>query len=155
MATTKSEIIGEVTVRRDMLALGPIFREELIKAMRANAIELQGYVKSKKLSGQVLKNRTGTLRRSINQKVEATSEGVFASVGTNVRYGAVHEFGFKGKVSVKQHLRTIKGGTAHTVSAHTRTVALPERSFLRTAIREMREKLMKRILDVTNKLGRK
>lgn len=43
-----------------------------------------------KLSGQVLKRQTGTLAKSINYKLLNDYKSV---VGTNVVYGAIHEFG--------------------------------------------------------------
>ena len=87
-------------------------------------------------------------------------------VGTNVEYAAAHEYGFHGTVTVRAHVRRIStaskakalsssSGKAATIArwvgrssknrfvkgyadvrAHTRTVNLPERSFLRTALKE-------------------
>lgn len=113
------------------------------------AIELQGYVKEGKLTGEVLHVRTGTLRRSINNKVVTNAAGTSGSVGTNVKYGRVHEYGFNGAVSVKGHLRTIKQAfgksiapTQVEVSGFTRNMRVPERSFLRSALKDMKPQLL-------------
>jgi phage gpG-like protein len=87
-------------------------------------------------------------------------------VGTNVEYAAAHEYGFDGTVTVRAHIRrltTNKKAEALTsatgaatkiarwvgrkgtdrfvkgyadVAAHTRHMHLPERSFLRSALKE-------------------
>lgn len=131
------------------------------------ALALLTKVKEDKLSGQVLKNQTGTLRRSINQKVTVIpNRSVKGSVGTNVIYAKAHEFGvdqFK-IITVRAYLRKCKSRSTFTMKTgrffslegatsklkvasdgiafvksfqrnqHTK---LPERSFLRSALREM------------------
>jgi phage gpG-like protein len=109
------------------------------------ALALLIKVKNEKLSGRVLKNKTGTLRASINQRVIADSNSVTGSVGTNIVYAAAHEFGFKGPVTVKAHLRmvkvafgkAVKNPAQHMWGSFTRQMNLPERSFLRSALHEM------------------
>lgn len=110
------------------------------------AVDVSAHVKDKKLSGQALKVQSGRLRRSINFRVAESSTGVEAKVGTNVEYGRVHEFGFSGTVNVKEHMR--KGKQAFKVSAHTRRVNLPERSFLRSTMTDMRAGIDQRIARV-------
>ncbi len=117
-----------------------------------------------KLSGQVLKVKTGRLRRSIHQEVEETADGIAATVGTNVPYAAVHEYGFTGDVDVPEYSRrnaynankksggyggriTLKqalsarhSATAlvetSAVKAHVLKMKMPERSYLRSALKE-------------------
>lgn len=118
---------------------------ELEKSITVLTLKLLRNVKESKLSGQVLKNRTGTLRRSINQRVDTTSTGVTGTVGTNKSYAAVHEYGFDGQVTVRAHMRQIKqafGVALKTpkeiqVNSFSRHMRMPERSFLRSALREM------------------
>jgi phage gpG-like protein len=57
-------------------------------------------------------------------------------VGTNVRYAAIHEFGFRGSVSVRGHARKGRSGSIE-VGAYSRQVNLPARSFLRSSLDEM------------------
>jgi phage gpG-like protein len=47
------------------------------------------------------------LRNSISSDVESGPDGRIVGVGTNVAYGAFHEFGFRGVQNVKAHTRVI------------------------------------------------
>lgn len=113
-------------------------------------IKMQGMVKADKLSGQVLNVRTGNLRRSVNQKVELDPmAGPIGTVGTNEVYARPHEMGFKGEVQIREHLRTIKMAWGRTlaepvtapVRSHTKQVNLPARSFLRSALEDIRPEI--------------
>lgn len=119
----------------------------LERVMRRLGIQLQGIVKGQKLSGQVLKNRTGHLRASIGEETVATADGITTTVGVRqgptVIYGRAHEFGFDGVVTVRDHLRTIKQAFGRSITprtveipAHSRHMHLPERSFLRSALQD-------------------
>lgn len=55
--------------------------------------ELQHRIVADKLSGQVLQERTGTLRRSITERTDADADLIRSQVFTNVVYAAIHEFG--------------------------------------------------------------
>lgn len=128
----------------------------LTRAITRIAIAVQGVVKSRKLSGQVLHNRTGTLRRSINQRVEQRGDRIEGTVGTNVIYAGVHEFGFNGQVSVAGHTRNVRqaalkgssegggvpGDGVVYVQSHSRMLRMPERSYLRSTLREMRPEIV-------------
>lgn len=135
-------------------------RDVLKRTVTVLSIELQRYVKEKKLSGasqnarangaktgegkylgQALGVVTGRLRRSITHKVTESTGEVRGIVGTNVEYAGVHEYGFQGQVTVREHLRRTKSGNSAVVHAHARAVNLPERSFLRSALREMRPRI--------------
>lgn len=136
------------------LHLGRISNEavhNLHKTITRIAIELTRHVKQDKLSGQVLggnsKGNTGTLRRSINYKIDERPGQIGAVVGTPVVYAGVHEFGFHGVVTVKEHLRLQKMAWGRlmkepkmvTVSTHSMKMNLPERSFLRSALSDMKD----------------
>jgi phage gpG-like protein len=122
----------------------------VLRAVRRLAINLQGYVKDQKLSGQVLHVRSGTLRRSINQEVTQSGSVIKGIVGTNVSYARPHEYGFSGAVQVREHLRTITkvfgrplaNPVTQTVRAHTMNVNLPERSFLRSALKDFEPRIL-------------
>jgi len=99
-----------------------------------------------RLSGQVLNVRTGNLRRSIHHQVTSSGGLVVGEVNTNVRYGAAHEYGFAGTVNVKASMRQIRQAFGRPlkspryvqIRAHSRNVRLPERSFLRSALCDMK-----------------
>ena len=129
-----------------------ITRARLLADLKAEikrvAIDLTAHIKDQKLSGQVLKVQTGRLRRSINYRITESETGIEAKVGTNVEYARIHEFGFKGTVSVKEHLRRVRKGKKATIRAHTRKVNLPERSFLRSSVTDMKASIDERIARV-------
>lgn len=147
---------------------GDRLHQNVRRAVDRLSIELQTLVKEK-LSGSVLHVRTGTLRRSINRRVVDTPVRIAAQVGTNVVYAAIHEYGFSGEENVREHVRkhydigTVKlTGKEHNgmrtwvrergeylrtgkVIAHTRTMNMPARSYLRSSLKEMEPKIVEGI----------
>lgn len=79
-------------------------------------------VKSGQLRVSVGPGREGNIFRISNNTLQ---------FGTNLKYAAAHEYGFKGTVSVPGHSR---GG--HPVRSHSRKVNLPARPFLRPALKD-------------------
>lgn len=114
-----------------------------------------------KLSGQVLRVRTGLLRASINSRVTEGASQVTATIGTNVKYAGIHEFG--GKIHVPE-IRPVKaralafrvgGKTVFAMSARAHDVRIPERSFLRSALREMQPKIKAELQATVNEAMRR
>jgi hypothetical protein len=111
--------------------------------MRAT-IMLLAYVKANKLSGQVLHVRSGTLRRKVNYRMQGNASFSTGIVGVKLAYARPHEYGFDGIVNVRESLRTIKQAFGRSIApvtfpvrAHTVHMKLPERSFLRSSLREL------------------
>lgn len=124
------------------------------KSVTRSAIRLVGYVKENKLTDQVVKVRTGRLRRSITYRY--TEEGMTfqAFVGTNVSYAKALENGFSGTVNVRGHVvkehqrkMTIAFGKpmanprtvtvqAHSIRAHPMKMNIKARHFLRDSLTE-------------------
>lgn len=138
-------IVGDASVVANLGLRGERVKDEARKAVQSMALKTLVLVKQK-LSDDVLRVRTGRLRRSITQKVAEDASSITGTVGTNVEYAARHELGFNGEERVQEHLRTIKtafgksikgGAVTFTVAAHTRTVNYPARSFLATALAEL------------------
>jgi len=135
--------------------------DELRKEIEALTIKLLRKVKAEKLSGQVLKNRTGTLRASINYKMEISARSIYGKVGTNKEYAAAHEYGFDGVVNVQEHLRMMTTAFGKkllapkqvSVRAHTVHMQLPERSFLRSSLREMRPEIQERLQSALKRIA--
>ncbi len=130
-------------------SLGIRVRDRLRSDITRLTIKLQRKVKEEKLTGQVLHVRTGRLRRNINRRMAETATSITGQVGTNVSYAAIHEYGFTGVVNVREHLRmqSVVFGrpitpTAVTVRAHAMRMHMPERSFLRSALAEMRPEIV-------------
>jgi phage gpG-like protein len=91
------QVLGTEAVAAKLRRVTPSISNRLTQTMTGAMIRLQNYIKFAKLSGQVLKNQTGTLRRSINYTVSGGDgqEGapVIGKVGTNVEYAKTHELG--------------------------------------------------------------
>lgn len=126
-------VVGSAGVLNRLRAASPEIVARVKPTMYRLAIMLQRKVKTEKLSGQVLHVRSGTLRRSISQRVTVEGGLLTGVVGTNLKYGRVHEYG--GRVSIREHVRKSRIGTIYTVRQHDRT--FPERSFLRSSLAEL------------------
>ncbi len=159
------EVLGQERIASRLHGMPSAIKRYLQAVMRAEVINLQSYIKSQKLSGQVLKNRTGTLRRSIFQRVTAEGSNVAGFVGTPTVYGPPHEFGGRFKIpkhQVRQHIRNIKQAfgkaieeravvvQAHSVRAH--TADFPMRSFMRSSFSEKKDGILAN-LKTAVKLG--
>lgn len=138
-------LVGDRAVLLELKSLGMRLSENIRTAVHRQTLALAAYVKAEKLSGQVLKNRTGTLRRKINAKFAGNATYVEGRVGAgNLPYAAAQEYGFDGVVNVKAHLRTITQAFGRElaapmtvdVAAHQARMHLPERSFLRSGLRD-------------------
>ena len=90
--------------------------------------------------------RTNRLRSSLrrNRARITGGLGVVSSIGSNVEYMGVHEFGFSGTVSVRSHTRRVTQAfgvplsppVSTNVRAHTRRMDIPERAPIRRGIRD-------------------
>lgn len=141
----RAELIGKENLVPYIQTILPKVQVKLEQSITKLCIQLTRAVKEKKLSGTVLRNRTGRLRRSVNYRLETNPTAVYGVVGTNVQYARAHEYGVDKSVNVREHMRRIKQAwgkplanpKAVMVGPHSRHMRLPERSFLRSALREM------------------
>lgn len=142
----RMEFIGGDVLAAVLRSYGDKVQTAIVQSVGRSALRLQREVMQNRLSGQVLNVRTGNLRRSIHQQVTSSGSAVIGEVNTNVRYGKAHEYGFAGTVNVKASLRQVRQAFGRPlkspryvqVRAHSRNVRLPERSFLRSALRDMK-----------------
>jgi len=87
---------------------------------------------------------TGNLRRSIDYRFVRDPDGSAIEVGSfGVKYAAVHEYGFRGVVSVPSHQRISTLGKSYTVRSHRRKMNIRKRPYLRPAVLESREEILK------------
>ncbi len=142
----KMEFIGGDVLAAVLRSYGGKVQTAIVQSIGRSALRLQSEVMDNRLSGQVLNIRTGNLHRSIHQQVTSSGGLVVGEVNTNVRYGVAHEYGFAGTVNVKASMRQIRQAFGRPlkspryvqIRAHSRNVRLPERSFLRSALRDMK-----------------
>ena len=93
------QLIGDDKLVARLDAMPGRVHDGLARAVTRLGLALQRKVQNEKLSGQVLNVghrapvRARRLRSSINTKITDTPAVITASVGTNVRYGRIHEYG--------------------------------------------------------------
>jgi HK97 gp10 family phage protein len=114
----------------------------LRQAVEAEAIKLTAYVKEQKLSGQALKTQTGTLQRSINYQLQDEGDRIAATVGTNLVYAGIHEYGGTTRAHVieAREAKTLAfqmgGQDVFFKRVNHPGSHMPERSFLRSSLEE-------------------
>jgi hypothetical protein len=159
-----AEVKGSSEVVKRLRGITPTVRSKLEEKIQRLTIQLQRHVVQDKLQGQVLNvGKTGRLHRSIQQAMISDQERIAGLVSTNVSYAAAHEDGYSGTVTVKEHLRTItqafgkqlKEPVTSTVRSHSMKMNLKERSFLRSALTEMRPEILSEITAVITEVAKK
>jgi phage gpG-like protein len=145
---------GDKAALDRLRALPDAAAEGLARAFAKLGIGLQSRIRQDKLSGQVLRSRSGALKASIAVATDRSDTAVTAMVSTGLDYAAAQEYGFSGTVSVRSSLRRIKAAfgrpiTAKTVNvgAFSRRMDLPERSFLRSALDDMSSDIVAGVHD--------
>ena len=139
-----AELLGDEPALDRLRALPDVANAGLALAIAKLGIALQSHVQQDKLSGEVLKVRSGALKSSIDVRIDKSAAGVTATVFTDLDYAAAQEYGFSGTVNVRASLRLIKqafgrpiGTKTVSVRAHSRQMDLPARSFLQSALDDM------------------
>jgi phage gpG-like protein len=139
------EPVGDRELVARLDAMPGRVHDGLARAVVRLGFELQRKVQSEKLSGQVLKVLTGSLRSSISVQIEEAETSIDASVGTNVFYGKIQEYGVSRSWLIEARtgraLRFLpaQAGISGRTIFRKRVMhpPLPERSFLRSALAEM------------------
>lgn len=143
------KVTGELDVSLKLDGLTDRLRAELYTSMLKTMFDLQEYVKSEKLSGQVLNRRTGTLSRSFTSRVTKGEESIVGEMGPNTPYALIQEYGGTTSPHVieakyKKAL-AFSGGYAKFDFGQTTVFArrvnhpgskIPERSYMRTSLAE-------------------
>lgn len=140
----KAVLVGDPSrITESIRSLFPKIKFEVGRSMARLVIALSNKIKFEKLTGQVLRNRSGRLRDSISPRVTESGNTVVGEVGTNVAYASIHEYG--GRTPAHdifprkgRALAFMMGGKQVIVkSVHHPGSVFPERSFMRTALNEM------------------
>jgi phage gpG-like protein len=144
----EGKVTGDVQVVAAVGQLSTTLRAILLDSIRRQAFRLQAEVVTDKLSGDPLHRRTGNLASSINVDVTDESDRIVARIGTKVGYGRVHEYG--GTFQIPAHTRTLttvfgRSVAARTIDVRAHTATFPERSFLRSTVREERTAVLSAI----------
>lgn len=130
-------------------------RAEIRRTVNALTLKLQRTIQEDMLTGQRLNVQSGRLRGSVSSKVEEDKDWIEGTVGAGgalVPYAFAHEFGLKGAMAIKAHLRMIKKVFGQPITprqimikAHSRKVDMQERRFMRDSLDEVAKIVPKNI----------
>lgn len=125
-------------------------RDNVRKEVRSLTDDLQQLV-VRKLSGEVLNVRSGALRASI--KSEIIDNGYTGRVfSSGVPYAAIHEYGgiidHPGS-NLLQVFRAPDGKMVFTMFTRPHQIPIPERSYMRSSLNEMRDEIVARLTQAT------
>ena len=137
------EIIGDTQIKAKFEALPASVHDDLLRTVYKLDNDLVRYIQDQKLSGQVLKIKTGALRRSIKGDVIDEGDiitGTAFSSGDVLKYAGIHEYGGTTPphdiVPVKaKALAFVMGGKmVFAKIVHHPGSKMPERSFMRSSL---------------------
>jgi phage gpG-like protein len=139
-----AQITGSQQVIEKLGAIPAKVRAAAKSSLDIWATELAGYIKSEKLSGQVLNRRSGNLSSSVFPDSSETSTSVSggARAGLDVPYARIHEYGglIPAHVVVVKNAKalcfSVGGVMRFAKSVHIPDVQMPERSYMRSSLRE-------------------
>lgn len=130
-------------------------RAEIRRTVNTLTLKLQRTIQEDMLTGQRLNVQSGRLRGSVSSKVEEDKDWIEGTVGAGgalVPYAFAHEFGLKGAMAIKAHLRMIKKVFGQPITprqimikAHSRKVDMKERRFMRDSLDEVAKIVPKNI----------
>lgn len=152
MSLLRVTVVGSANVGVSLRAKNQKMLHNVNLAIRQLTIDLERRVKQDKLHGQVLHQRSGRLAGSIHHQIEDHGPVTTGRVGTNVEYAAIHEFGG----TIPAHIVEARnasvlaftpdaGQTIFRPRANIPDVHMPERSFLRSALADMHEEIVREV----------
>jgi phage gpG-like protein len=137
----EGSVVGADALAARLAAMPRILAANLAQAVERLSRALREDVE-RNLSGAVLQQRSGQLASSIEVAVEQSGVSVTATLGTDVPYAAIHEYG--GLIPARELLPRSARALAFPWQGRQRffkrvslpAVEMPERSFLRSALEE-------------------
>ncbi len=139
-----AHLVGDEEVLARLRSIPGAVNTGLVRTVTKLGLDLQRRVQQDGLSGQTLAVRSGLRKSTIDLSLEQSGDYVTATISSGSEYAHADEFGFTGTVDVRAGLRRVKEAFGRPTSeklintrAHSRRMALPERSFLRSALEEM------------------
>jgi phage gpG-like protein len=127
--------IDDRVVRLRLETMPKRLHDALYRAVDADRLKLETYIKADKLSGQVLHVISSDLRASIHSDVDDQGNQIYgrAFSSGDVKYAAIHEYG--GDIypkTAKALVFEIDGKLIFSRHVH-----MPERSYMRSSLRDM------------------
>lgn len=148
------DLVGRTETMAIIRARGSRIIQAIIRKMNSSMIALQAYIVTSKLSGQVLKHRSGKLANSIRvNQAEAEGATITASVqgaGGPAWYGKLHEYGTDSPFTIrainKKALHFVLGGKDVFVKSVLHP-PIKERSFMRTSFAERQTNIVESVRE--------
>jgi len=142
--------VDDASVLAKFDAMPLAVHDALVVKCSVLSLQLEARIKSQKLSGQVLNVRSGALRRSIFSGVDDIRTRVegWAKQSGDVKYGRIHEFGGKTAAHdiVARKAKALKfmvgGKTIFAKTVHHPGSNMPKRSYMRSALADMRDAII-------------
>jgi phage gpG-like protein len=129
---------------KDIDKLLPNIKKGIMKGMRLSMLHAEAQSKKRFNTPGNLHVGTGRLRNSINSSVVQEGDTYVGSLGTNVVYGQIHEYGGVIRPITSPYLKfKTLDGRWHSV----RSVNIPARPFIRPAIEENLERIRDIIIN--------
>ena len=177
MSELEAKLVGADVLRMNLAGLPTVIRQNILAVLETEMKRMVETVREDKLSGQVLKERSGRLKGSIHGGVSDDKDGTSSFwIGTNVEYAAFHEYGYDGVEEVTEHLRRMthmiigtevvdgvrkakravdlvsggKSGVEVLVGAHQRRVKYAARSYLRPTLAEHADEIEAALGEAAN-----
>lgn len=143
-------ILGDKEVVAHFDAMPAKVHAALLAKTQSLSIALARYIQEQKLSGQVLKVRSGNLRRSIAFMTTDSGETITGKAYSSgdVKYAAIHEFGGKTGAhdilpkKAKALAFMVGGKQIFAAIVHHPGSVMPERSFMRSSLADMRDEII-------------
>ena len=138
-----AHLVGVEEVLSRLRAMPEIVDTGLARAITRLGIDLQRKIQENELTARPLTGRFGSLSSNVDLRIDETADGVAATVISGVG-SCAREQGITGRSDLKNNLRHIKKTfgllpSRKTVRAQARNrpMALPNSSFLYSALEEM------------------
>lgn len=146
--------VNDRAVIQKLSRLPDKMRGVLTKKVNALTLKLQARVQAK-LSDDVLHVRTGNLRRSIHSVVESGGTSITGQVSSSgdVKYAGIQEYGGKTPAhdilpdKAKALAFMVGGKQVFAAVVHHPGSNIPERSYLRSSLAEMKEEIREGISE--------
>jgi phage gpG-like protein len=159
----KIRVIGDDVVAERFRRMPDGIRRALLAKVFTLTLLLEAHVKNDKLSGQVLNTRSGRLKRSIQGSVEDNGDIITGSVFSSgdVPYAAIQEFGGTTSphdivpVKAKALSFMMHGKQVFAKIVHHPGSKIPERSYLRSALSDMKQQIVTELEQATREAVRR
>jgi hypothetical protein len=142
------QLVGDREVIAKLAAMPEGMRAGLARAITRLSLEGERLSKQK-LSGEVLNVRTGALRSGVHAlPTTSSSTEVKGGWGSSVWYGKLHEMGVPHSWEIRPKSARVLAfeiGGRTIFAMHVTHPPLPERSFMRSALREMQPRIQSEI----------